>query len=412
MRFNKQTLKDLKLQGKRVVVRLDLNVPIIDGVIKNKTRILGTIETLNYLFDQGCKVVALSHFDRIKSYDDMMSGKKSLKIVAEEFQNIFSIKKVHFIQSREFEEIKREIKEVNADLTILENTRYYDVDSSTKEVVKWESKNSPALAEFYASLGDVFVNDAFGTSHRAHASNVGVAERAQDNAIGFLVEKELKALDYACDTEEGPKVMILGGSKASDKLRLIKEIIEKVDKLLIGGGMSYTFLKAQGKAVGLSLVEHDYIPQCKEILSAYPHKIVLPVDHLVSEKFADLPSIVVDADSTDWSTGMALDIGPKTVAYFSEILDSSKIVIWNGPMGVFEFENYSGGTFSILRKLAEVTEKRGVYSLIGGGDSVAAAEKLNMTDKFSFVSTGGGATLTYLERGAMPGIEAIKDKQF
>ncbi|AHC39810.1 phosphoglycerate kinase [Mycoplasma ovis str. Michigan] len=410
MRFNKQTLKDLSLHGKRVVVRLDLNVPIENGVIKNKTRILGTIETLKYLMEKGCKIVALSHFDRIKSYEDMMSGKKSLKIVAKEFEQIFSTKKVLFIDDRDFDTVKHKIKSSHADLVILENTRYYDVDPSTKELVKWESKNSPVLAGFYSELGDVFINDAFGTSHRAHASNVGVAERIKDNAIGFLVEKELQALDYACETDEKPKIMILGGSKASDKLRLIKEIIDKVDKLIIGGGMSYTFLKAQGKPVGLSMVEHDYVSQCGEILSRYPSKIVLPVDHLVADKFEDKPGRVIDADDSNWDTGMALDIGPKTVEFFSEILDNAKIVIWNGPMGVFEFDNYSGGTFSILRKLAELTEKRGVYSLIGGGDSVAAAEKLNMTDKFSFVSTGGGATLTFLERGPLPGIEIIKDK--
>lgn len=411
MRFNKQTLKDLDLKNKRVVVRLDLNVPVVDGVIKNKTRILGTIETLKYLMERGCKVVALSHFDRIKDYDDMMSGKKSLKIVAEEFKNIFSTNRVEFVEEREFEVIKKRIKELEADLIILQNTRYYDIDSSTKEAVKWESKNSPVLAQFYSELGEIFINDAFGTSHRAHASNVGVAERAKDSAIGFLVEKELKALDYACDTTEGPKVMILGGSKASDKLKLIKEIIHKVDKLIIGGGMSYTFLKAQGKPVGLSLVENDYISQCSEILSQFPDKIVLPVDHLVSEKFEDKPGRVISADSKDWSTGMALDIGPKTVEYFSDILEKAKIVLWNGPMGVFEFDNYSGGTFSILKKLVELTQKSGVYSLIGGGDSVAAAEKLKMADQFSFVSTGGGATLTYLEKGPVPGIEVIKEKK-
>ncbi|RAO95324.1 phosphoglycerate kinase [Mycoplasma wenyonii] len=411
MRFHKQTLRDLDLKNKRVVVRLDLNVPIENGVIKNKTRILGTIETLKYLMENGCKVVALSHFDRIKDYDDMISGKKSLKIVAEEFKQIFSSKQVEFVEDREFDVIKKKIKDTGADLVILQNTRYYDIDPSTKEAVKWESKNSPVLAQFYAELGDVFVNDAFGTSHRAHASNVGVAERAKDNAVGFLVEKELKALDYACETTEGPKVMILGGSKASDKLKLIKEIIGKVDKLIIGGGMSYTFLKAQGKPVGLSLVEHDYIQQCNEILSQYPEKIVLPVDHLVADKFEDKPGRVIDAESKDWNIGMALDIGPKTVEYFSEILESAKVVLWNGPMGVFEFDNYSGGTFSILKKLAELTQKRGVYSLIGGGDSVAAAEKLKMTDQFSFVSTGGGATLTYLEKGPVPGIEVIKDKK-
>ncbi|ADX98355.1 phosphoglycerate kinase [Mycoplasma suis] len=410
MRFNKLKLRDLNLSNKRVVLRLDLNVPVKDGKILNNTRLLGTIETIQYLLENKCSVVILSHFDRVKSFEDIISGKKSLKVIADEFQKIFSSKKVTFVPEIEFEKVRTIIEKEGSDIYVLENTRYYDVDRNTKEVVKWESGKSPVLSEFYASLGDVYVNDAFGTSHRAHSSNVGIAERMKETAIGFLVEKELNALDYVSESKEGKKVMILGGSKASDKLKLIKEIINNVDTLIIGGGMSYTFLKAQGKNIGLSLLEQDQIASCAEILKNYSDKILLPIDHVVAEKFEDKPGKIVENDPEEWGTGMALDIGPKTIELFSRALDEAKIVIWNGPVGVFEMSNYSKGTFAILEKLVELSEKKGVYTLVGGGDSVSAVEKRGVAEKLSFVSTGGGATLTFLERGALPGIEVIKDK--
>ncbi|KMZ96254.1 hypothetical protein PVNG_02392 [Plasmodium vivax North Korean] len=263
MRFNKVRLNDLRLEGKRVLLRLDLNVPIQEGKILNKTRILGSIPTIQYLLEKKCKIIILSHFDRVKNYEEILSGKKSLKLVGDEFKRIFSTKKVEFIESSNFSEIRKRIKSFTSDIYLLENTRYYDVCPKTKEMIK------------------------------AHASNVGIAGNIEETAIGLLVEKELQALDYVCESREGPKVMILGGSKASDKLKLITEIVHVVDKLIIGGGMSYTFLKALGKPVGLSLVEHEYIEQCQQILENYGEKIILPIDHLVAEKFEDLPGRVV-----------------------------------------------------------------------------------------------------------------------
>ncbi|AGX88841.1 phosphoglycerate kinase [Mycoplasma parvum] len=410
MRFSKLTLRDLALDNKRVVLRLDLNVPIKDGKILNNTRLLGAVETIQYLLDKKCQIVILSHFDRVKSYDDITSGKKSLKLVADEFKKMFSNNKVVFVDDVHFAAVKKIIDNEKADIYVLENTRYYDVDHDSKEITKLESGKSPVLSQFYADLGDVFVNDAFGTSHRAHASNVGVAERLKDTAIGLLVEKELKALDYVSECKEGKKVMILGGSKASDKLKLIKEIINHVDALIIGGGMSYTFLKSQGKNIGLSLLEQDQISQCAEILNKYSDKIYLPVDHIVSDKFEDKPGRLVEDDVEDWGTGMALDIGPKTIQLFHRVLEDASIIIWNGPLGVFEMSNYSRGTFAILDKLVELTQNKNVYTLVGGGDSVSAVETRKVADKLSFVSTGGGATLTFLEKGNLPGIEVIRDK--
>ncbi|CCE67027.1 phosphoglycerate kinase [Candidatus Mycoplasma haematominutum] len=411
MRYNKVTLRDLEPSGKTVVLRLDLNVPVKDGQVMNKTRILGSIETIQYLLDRECKVVILSHFDRIKNYDEIADGSKSLLPVAQEIQKIFFNKKVLFINTTSFENVKGTIKNnPKVDIFVLENTRYYDIDPQSKQNVKWESGNNPALAQFYSEIGDIFVNDAFGTSHRAHASNVGVAERSQQSAVGFLIEKELKALNFVLDAPPDGKVMILGGSKVSDKLKLIKEIVNHVSTLIIGGGMAYTFLKAQGKSIGKSLVEDDYLDECSKLLKNYSGKIVLPIDHVVSDSFADIPGRIIEDNSDHWGVGMALDIGPKTIEKFSKILEGAKIVIWNGPLGVFEMSNYSKGTFEILKKLSDLTASKGVYSLIGGGDSVAAAEKKGIADKFSFVSTGGGATLTFLERSSMPGIEAIQNK--
>lgn len=405
---NKVTLSDLDLGNyKRAILRLDLNVPVKDGVIVDDNRIVQALPTINFLLEKGLKVVVLSHFSRIKDISDISSGKKSLRVVSESLASKLSSYKVEFVPEIDFDTVKSKVLEGSSDLFVLENTRYYDVNSSN-EVVKWESKNNPDLAAFWASLGDLFVNDAFGTSHRAHASNVGLTSFLP-SAIGFLIEKELKFLSEAVVSKASPKILILGGSKVSDKLKLINAIAPKVDKLLIGGGMAYTFLKSQGKEVGSSIVEKEMIEECKSMLQKYSGKIVLPVDHVVASEFKDVPGVVKDADDVAWNGEMALDIGPKTSALYTDILDSAKVVIWNGPMGVFEFDNFCAGTQVVAQKLAEIT-KKGSYTVIGGGDSAAAADKFKLTDSMSFISTGGGASLSFFEGSEMPGISSISNK--
>lgn len=410
--LNKKTINDLDLSSyKRAVVRLDLNVPVANGVIGDEHRITASLQTLRKLLDAGLKVVVLSHLSRIKSLDDINSGKKSLKIVSDCLGKKLPDKKVVFVASTDFDLVRKTIENGHdADVFVLQNTRYYDVDASG-EVVKWESKNNPELAKFWASLGDVFVNDAFGTSHRAHASNVGVA-KLLPSAMGYLVEKEIISLSKAFDpskSEVPPLTFVMGGSKVSDKLKLIQFIAPKADKLIIGGGMSYTFLKAMGKEVGNSLVEQEMIGECKTLLDSYGSKLFLPVDHVVAPEFKDVPGTLKDADDKDWNGAMALDIGPKSIAKFMEIIQNSKTVVWNGPMGVFEFGNFEAGTKAVAEKMAEVT-KTGAYTVVGGGDSASAMKKFGLTESVSFVSTGGGASLAFFEGSPMPGIEAISDK--
>lgn len=405
----KKTLSDVSLNGKKVVLRVDLNVPVADNKITDNNRIVQTLPTIQYLLDKSCQVIVLSHFSRIKSLDEVKSGKKSLKLVADNIQSLLPTKKVLFIPVLDFSEIHQIIENnKNVNVFVLENTRYHDVNGFG-EVVKWESKNFPALAKNFASLGEVFVNDAFGTSHRSHASNVGIAENIAECCVGFLVEKELKFLSHALTVIAKPKVLILGGSKVSDKLKLIKQIAPKVDKLIIGGGMSYTFLKSMGKNVGKSIVEEEMLSECKSLLQQYKDVLVLPVDHVVASEFKDVEGKVVDADDNSWTDKMALDIGPKTIEKYKEILNTAKVVIWNGPMGVFEFNHFANGTLQIAKKLAEIT-KNGAYTVIGGGDSAAAADKFNLTKEMSFISTGGGASLAFFEGSPMPGLEAIPNK--
>lgn len=406
---NKKTLSDLDLgKYKRALLRLDLNVPVKDGVITDTNRIVQTLPTINLLLNQGLKIIVLSHFSRIKSIDDIKSGKKSLKLVADSLQGMMPNHKVLFIEDTDFDTVRQKIdSSEGVDIFVLENTRYYDVDCEGN-VVKRESKNDPWLAEFWASLGDVYVNDAFGTCHRAHASNAGLAKRLP-SAIGLLVEKEIKNLSLAVESQEKPKVLILGGSKVSDKLKLINAIAPKVDKVLIGGGMVYTFLKSMGKEIGKSIVEEEMIGECKSLLAKYGDKLLLPVDHMVSPEFKDVKGSLRDVDDTNWSDMMALDIGTKTEDLYCNSLSDAKVVIWNGPMGVFEFDNFSSGTKAVAGKLAEITAE-GAYTVIGGGDSAAAADQFGLSSKMSFISTGGGASLCFFEGSPMPGIESIEDK--
>lgn len=413
MKIKKQTIRDLELTNKTVILRLDLNVPLKEQVVVDDMRIIQSLPTLQFLLEKNCKIIVLSHLSRIKSLADKQSGQKSLKPVAKVLAEKIPGSDVIFCQENYGPTVIKAVGQLkNKQVLVLENTRYLDVNDQGK-VEKKESKNDPEVGKFWASLGDVFINDAFGTAHRAHASNYGVAQFAKESAIGFLIERELLNLAQACDQPEKPFVLILGGAKVVDKLRLIAELISKVDYMLIGGGMAYTFQKAQGWPIGSSLCDDSMVEECQKLLASYPNKIILPVDNYVSQQFADQKGqIIATTDVEKWDNQMGLDIGPKTVELFSSIIRQGKTIIWNGPMGVFEFNHYQSGTRGIAEALVQVTAEKNAFTLIGGGDSAAAFKQLisnHDNQKVSFVSTGGGASLTYMEGGALPGIEIIKN---
>ncbi|KRL95431.1 phosphoglycerate kinase [Levilactobacillus hammesii] len=398
----KLTVSDLDLKGKKVLMRVDFNVPIKDGVIGNDNRIVAALPTIKYVSEHGGKAILLSHLGRIKKEDDKPG--LSMRPVAERLSNLLN-KPVTFVPTTEGSQLEDAIDGLSdGDVLVMENTRYEDVKNG--EYVKRESGNDPELGKYWASLGDVFVNDAFGTAHRSHASNVGIASNMGQTAAGFLMEKEIKFIGGAVDNPEHPFVAILGGAKVSDKIGVIDNLLAKADKILIGGGMTYTFYAAKGMKIGNSLVEKDKIDLAKEILDKAGDKLVLPTDSVVAEKFDnDAAHKTVDGDIPDGY--MALDIGPKSVAEFEDVLKSAKTVVWNGPMGVFEMSNYAEGTLEIGKFLGTLTEAK---TIVGGGDSTAAVQQLGVADKLSHISTGGGASLEYLEGKTLPGIAAISDK--
>ena len=398
----KLTVSDLDLKGKKVLMRVDFNVPIKDGVIGNDNRIVAALPTIKYVSEHGGKAILLSHLGRIKKEEDKPG--LSMRPVAERLSNLLN-KPVTFVPTTEGKQLEDAIDGLNdGDVLVMENTRYEDVKNG--ENVKRESGNDPELGKYWASLGDVFVNDAFGTAHRSHASNVGIASNMGQTAAGFLMEKEIKFIGGAVDNPEHPFVAILGGAKVSDKIGVIDNLLAKADKILIGGGMTYTFYAAKGMKIGNSLVEKDKIDLAKEILDKAGDKLVLPTDSVVAEKFDnDAAHKTVDGDIPDGY--MALDIGPKSVAEFEDVLKSAKTVVWNGPMGVFEMSNYAEGTLEIGKFLGTLTEAK---TIVGGGDSTAAVQQLGVADKLSHISTGGGASLEYLEGKTLPGIAAISDK--
>ena len=406
---NKKTLKDINLDNKRVIVRFDFNVPIKNGNVTNDKRITAAIPTIKYLLDKKCKIIGLSHLSRIKSIDDIKSNKKSLAPVAKNLQKLLPNNKVIFEPSLDFEVIKQKVDELQSgQILLLENTRYYDVDENNN-VIKMESKNNSKLAKFWASLGDCFVNDAFGTVHRAHASNVGIAQNIKDSCIGFLIEDEIKSISQAIENPEHPYVAILGGAKVSDKIKVIDNLLSKVDKIIICGGMAYTFLSAQGYDIGKSICEPEMYNFAKQMLEKANGKIVLTKDAYCAKDFADTPGVLMNIQD-GLKDMQALDIGDQTIELFNDILNNAKTVVWNGPCGVFEFKNYQNGTKCIANTLAKLT-KNGCYTLIGGGDSAAAIVQLGFKDSdYSFVSTGGGASLALIEGSQLPGIEAIKDR--
>ncbi|CAJ1226665.1 phosphoglycerate kinase [Levilactobacillus zymae] len=398
----KLTVSDLDLKGKKVLMRVDFNVPIKDGVIGNDNRIVAALPTIKYVIEHGGKAILLSHLGRVKKEDDKPG--LSMRPVAERLSNLLN-KPVTFVPTTEGQQLEDAINGLSdGDVLVMENTRYEDVKNG--EYVKRESGNDPELGKYWASLGDVFVNDAFGTAHRSHASNVGIASNMAQTAAGFLMEKEIKFIGGAVDNPEHPFVAILGGAKVSDKIGVIDNLLSKADKVLIGGGMTYTFYAAKGMKIGNSLVEKDKIDLAKEILDKAGDKLVLPVDSVVAEKFDnDAAHKTVDGDIPDGY--MALDIGPKSIKEFEDVLKTAKTVVWNGPMGVFEMSNYAEGTLEIGKFLGTLSDAK---TIVGGGDSTAAVQQLGVADKLSHISTGGGASLEYLEGKTLPGIAAISDK--
>jgi phosphoglycerate kinase len=391
MNFNKKTIEDIEVSGKKVLVRCDFNVPLKDGVITDENRLVGALPTIKYLVEKGAKVILCSHLGKDAS--------KSLAPVAARLTEMLG-KEVVFARDEEVvgENAKKAVADMkDGDVVLLENTRCR----------KEETKNLPEFSKELASLADVFVNDAFGTAHRAHCSTVGVTEYLDTAVCGYLIQKELKFLGNAVENPERPFVAILGGAKVSDKIAVINNLLDKVNTIIIGGGMAYTFLKAQGYEIGTSLVEEDRLDYAKEMVAkaeAKGVKFLLPVDHRVAAEFKDVEATVTE-DQNIPTGNMGLDIGPKTEALYADAIKDAKTVIWNGPMGVFEFENYNKGTIAVAKAMADAD----ATTIIGGGDSAAAVNILGFGDKMTHISTGGGASLEFLEGKVLPGIAALND---
>ncbi len=389
--FDKKTIRDIDVAGKKVLVRVDFNVPIKDGVITDDTRIKAALPTIEYLLEKGAAVILMSHLGRPKAKVDLAF---TLKPVAERLANLLG-KEVIFASDCLGEETKAAANALRSgDVMLLENTRFY----------AGEEANDPAMAEELASLADIYVNDAFGTAHRAHASTEGVT-KFLPGVAGFLMEKEIKYLSQVVEKPERPFIAILGGAKISDKIGVIKNLLTKADKILIGGGMANTFLKAQGYEMGDSLVEADVIETAKSLLAESSGKLLLPVDLVLADKFAedaDAKTVPVGDVEAGWRV---LDIGPETVKLYNDEIAMAATVIWNGPMGVFEFAPFAKGTFGIAEGIAASN----AVSVIGGGDSVAAVQKSGLADKVTHISTGGGASLEMLEGLELPGVAALQN---
>lgn len=397
----KLTVKDVDLKGKKVLVRVDFNVPVKDGVITNDNRITAALPTIKYILEQGGRAILFSHLGRVKEEADKEG--KSLAPVAADLAAKLG-QEVQFIpgvtRGAELEAAVNALED--GQVLLVENTRFEDVDG------KKESKNDPELGKYWASLGDgIFVNDAFGTAHRAHASNVGISANVDKAVAGFLLENEIAYIKEAVEAPERPFVAILGGSKVSDKIGVIENLLEKADKVLIGGGMTYTFYKAQGIEIGNSLVEEDKLDVAKALLEKSNGKLILPVDSKEANAFADYTEVKnTEGEAVDPGF-LGLDIGPKSIAKFDQELTGAKTVVWNGPMGVFENPDFQAGTIGVMDA---IVKQPGVKSIIGGGDSAAAAINLGRADKFSWISTGGGASMELLEGKELPGLAALTDK--
>lgn len=389
-----KTIKDINLENKKVLIRCDFNVPMKEGKIIDDTRITAALPTIQYALNNNAKVILFSHLGRVKEEADL--AKNNLAPVAKRLEELLN-QSVTFIEETRGEKLENAINNMKEkDVILVQNTRYEDLDG------KKESKNDPELGKYWASLGDVFVNDAFGTIHRAHASNVGIASHLE-SCIGFLIEKELTALKEL-DNPEHPFIVVLGGAKVADKIGVIENLVKTADKILIGGGMAFTFLKAEGYEIGNSLLDEENIEFCKNIVKEYPNKIVLPVDVAVTTEYSEKEEYKVKDISDLEYNEMGLDIGPNTESLFENYLKDAKIAVWNGPLGVYEFEKYKQGTNHILQFIVD----NNIKVILGGGDIVAAASTSGYKDKVYHASTGGGATLEYLEGKTLPGLEAIK----
>lgn len=389
-----RTIKDVNLENKKVLIRCDFNVPMKEGKIVDDTRITAALPTIQYALDNNAKVILFSHLGRVKEEADLT--KNNLAPVAKRLEELLN-QPVTFVNETRGKKLETAIANMNnKDIILVQNTRYEDLDG------KKESKNDPELGAYWASLGDIFVNDAFGTIHRAHASNVGIASNIE-SCIGFLIEKELAALKEL-DNPDHPFVVVLGGAKVADKIGVIENLVKKADKILIGGGMAFTFLKAEGYEIGNSLLDEENIEFCKKIVEEYPEKIVLPVDAAVTTEYSENEEYKVkDINNLEYNE-MGLDIGPNTEKLFENYLKEANIAVWNGPLGVYEFEKYKQGTNHILQFVVD----NNIKIILGGGDIVAAASTAGYKDKVYHASTGGGATLEYLEGKTLPGLEAIK----
>ncbi len=395
--MSKVTVKDLDVKGKHVIVRVDFNVPHKGEVITDDNRVMAALPTINYLTENGAKVLLLSHLGKVKTDED--KAKNDMSIVAKRLAEVQSAP-VTFVNATRGEELENAVKaQEEGSIVLMQNTRYE----------KGESKNDPELGKYWASLGDLFVEDAFGSVHRAHASTVGIPSNLPEgaSAVGFLVEKELDVLGKALNDPQRPFVAILGGAKVSDKIGVIDNLLKIADKVLIGGGMSYTFSAAVGGKIGDSLLEADKEDLAKEFLEKGEGKLFLPVDTVEANAFDNATEIkTVKAGEVD-DGFQGLDIGPETVALFQQQLEGAKTVFWNGPMGVFEKPEYAKGTIAVCESIANL---EGATTIIGGGDSASAAKNLGFAEKFSHISTGGGASLEYMEGKELPGVAIIPEK--
>lgn len=393
----KKTIKDFELNGKRVIIRCDFNVPIKNGKITDDNRIVESLKTIEYAINHNAKVILMSHLGKIKNEDDKKNN--TLKSVAKRLEELLNrtITYVTETRGKNLEEAISKMK--NKDIVLIENTRFEDLDNNK------ESKNDEELGKYWANLGDIYINDAFGTAHRTHASNVGIASYIE-SGIGFLVEKELNILEPAINKPERPFVVILGGAKVSDKIKVIENLVEIADYILVGGGMCHTFLKAEGYNMGNSLVDNDSINFCKKILKEYERKIVLPVDLVVNDEFIDKKGKIKSINEI-CDDEISMDIGPNTIELFKKYISDAKEIVWNGPMGVFEFKNYQNGT----KEICVAVSNNPNTTIIGGGDSAAAIIKFGYKDKVTHISTGGGASLALFEGTVLPGIDVIPDKK-
>ncbi len=393
----KKTIKDYDLSGKKVIIRCDFNVPIENGSIKDESRLKASLKTIRYARKNNAKVILMSHLGRVKTEEDKQ--KYTLKPVAERL-SVLLRKKVTFVNQTRGKELEEAISKMkNKDVLLIENTRFEDLDG------KKESNNDKDLGKYWASLGDIFINDAFGTIHRSHASNLGIASNLP-NGLGFLTKDEIKKLTKLTDKPKKPYTIILGGAKVSDKIGVISNLINRADYILIGGGMAFTFLKAAGFNIGSSICEKEKISYCREILDKYPDKLILPIDIITATEMKENVKTHERFINEIEEDEMGLDIGPKTLEVFKQYLDDCKTIFWNGPVGCFEIQEFENGT----KKLLDIITNTKAYTVVGGGDTARAAVTFNYQDKISHVSTGGGASLAFLEGTKLPALNIIDEK--